>query len=66
MGIDFPWIRPTSQLSDSGVTLHAAGRAGRGTEPVAVLVSVPAGLEVGRTETRTLPLHPSAKETRAE
>lgn len=49
MGIDFPWIRPTSQLSDAGVTLHAAGRAGRGTEPVAVLVSVPAGVEVDRS-----------------
>lgn len=49
MGIDFPWIRPISQLSDAGVTLHAAGRAGRGTEPVAVLVSVPAGVEVDRS-----------------
>lgn len=38
-----------SCLTHRGVTLHAAGRAGYGVEPVAVLVSVPAGLEVGCT-----------------
>lgn len=40
---------PISQLSGTGVTLHATRRAGCGMEPVAVLVSAPAGLEVGCT-----------------
>lgn len=36
-------------LTHKGVTLRAAGRAGGGAEPVAVLVFAPAGLEVGCT-----------------
>lgn len=38
-----------SCLTHRGVTLHVAGRAGCGAEPVAVLASAPAGLEVGCT-----------------